>query len=194
MRRLLLLTIYTFIVLSAVAQSDKPAGYYNLTQLSFIIGEVEYLSPTGANLVPSITTVNGYRFNEHISAGIGVGVAAYSYMVYPVFTDLRWHVFKDGFTPVLAFRGGYSFANSEKEYLTNYDYNATYKNSGGWMCNPEIGFKTTINPNFDFVLTVGYYYQKLESEIKSQSYPRYAINNLSTNVNRLTLSIGFLFK
>jgi hypothetical protein len=203
MKRLLLLSLFSCAVLLAAAQPNEeqsPAGYYNLTQLSFIIGETDELSATVSKFVPSVTTINGYRFNEHFAAGVGVGIAVYEYMVFPVFIDLRWSVFKGAFTPVVAFKGGYSFADNDRElfpYSSGYYYNnLEYHNTGGWMGNPEVGFKVTANRHFDFMFTLGYYYQGLESEVKEPSY--YGIgtltHNISTNVNRLSFTIGFLFK
>jgi len=201
MKQFLFFSLWTLLAFSAIAQNDKPAasspeGYFNLTQLSFIIGERDETSATGTDFAPSVTMVNGYRFNEHWSLGVGIGVSVYSYLVFPLFADIRCNLFKDTFTPVIAFRGGYALANSDKAFLKNgYYYEASFKNTGGWMCNPEIGFKTTINPHFDFMLTVGYYYQGLKSEIKgSYLYPQGAVQNLRTDVNRLSLTLGFLFK
>lgn len=202
MKQIFLLSLCILTAPAVQAQNDEPrtsssSGYYNLTQLSFITGEPEEISPISTNLVPSVTVVNGYRFNEYFSMGAGVGVTAYAYLVYPLFADIRWNVFKDGFTPVLAFRGGYAFAGNDKPFLGNsaYYYEGSYENSGGWMCNPEIGFKTTINPHFDFLLSVGYYYQGLESKITTEGgYSRAVVHNINTDVNRLTFTIGFLFK
>jgi len=199
MKRLLFFPLCMLVALSVLAQNDKPAtssseGYFNLTQLSFIIGERDEMSPTGTDFVPSVTMVNGYRFNEHWSLGVGIGVTAYSYLVFPIFADIRCNLFKGAFTPVIAFRGGYALANNEKAFLKHgYYYDASYKNSGGWMCNPEIGFKTTINPHFEFMLTVGYHYQTLESKI-TYSHSSGTTHNLRTDVNRLSLTLGFLFK
>jgi hypothetical protein len=172
------------------------AGYYNLTQLSFIIGETDERS-IAPSLVPSVTTINGYRINEHVAVGVGMGIAAYKYVAFPVFADIRWHIFEGNFTPVFAFKGGYAFAdNSKNIFPSNYYYKATYKNTGGWICFPEIGFKTTIKPSFDFVFTLGYYYQGLKSEITENGQYRTSplLHTTTANLNRVSFTIGFLFK
>jgi len=202
MKHLLLLFILSFAVVPVAAQSNeqeakKPAGsYYNLTQLSFIIGETSDLSATTANFVPSVTTINGYRFNDHFSMGVGVGVAAYDYLVFPVFADFRVSIFKGNFTPIAAFKGGYAFADNDKELFPNRFYEMNYTNTGGWMCNPEIGFKITVNDHCEFLLTVGYYYQGLDSEVKPKTPTPYNPDkyNFSTNVNRVSFTVGFVFQ
>ncbi|MDR0581398.1 MAG: hypothetical protein LBG31_00370 [Prevotellaceae bacterium] len=198
MKHFFFLFIFSFIAVSGKTQSNgeqpkkSPAGYYNLTQLLFTSGEIDELSPA-PHLVSAVTTVNGYRINEHVAIGIGVGIAAYKYAVFPVFADIRYHIFKGNFTPLIAFKGGYAFADNDKHIFSrNYYYEATYKNTGGWMCNPEIGFKTAINPSCDFVFTLGYYYQGLKSEVTESA--QYRVHTTTANLNRVSFTIGFLFK
>ncbi|MDR0694719.1 MAG: hypothetical protein LBF81_05425 [Prevotellaceae bacterium] len=202
MKHFLFLFIFSFIAVSGRTQGNEEqpekssAGYYNLTQLSFIIGETDEQS-LASNLVSSVTTINGYRINEHVAIGAGVGITAFKYIAFPVFADIRYHIFKGNFTPLIAFKGGYAFAgNSKNIFPSNYYYEATYKNTGGWMCHPEIGFKTAMNPSCDFVFTLGYYYQELKSEItESAQYRGYPLlHTVSANIHRVSFTIGFLFK
>lgn len=202
MKRISFFLLFSFIAVAGMAQGNEdavkkaPAGYYNLTQLSFIIGDTDDLS-AASGLVSSVTTINGYRIDEHFAIGAGVGVAAYKYITFPVFADFRWHIFKGDFTPFIALKAGYAFADNEKEiFPSNYYYEATYKNAGGWLLHPEIGFKTTINPHLDFVLTVGYYQQGLKSDItESAQYRGYPVKHtVTTDVHRVAFTIGFLFK
>ncbi|MDR3134237.1 MAG: hypothetical protein LBU42_09530 [Prevotellaceae bacterium] len=202
MKQSIFFFIFSLLAASLAAQGNEgtpeksPAGYYNLTQLSLIIGETDELSPA-PNLVPSITTVNGYRFNEHFAMGAGVGMAAYRYVTFPVFLDLRGYILKGDFTPLLAFKGGYAFADNDKEIFPAGTYaEATYKNTGGWMLHPEIGFRAAINASCNFVFTIGYYYQDLKTEVteKPTSYRRYPIiHTTDTHLDRLCFTIGFLF-
>lgn len=202
MKHFLFLLVFSFLAVSGRTQGHEeqpqksPAGYYNLTQLSFTTGETDELSPA-PYLVSAVTTVNGYRINGHLAIGVGVGVAAYKYVAFPVFFDIRYHIFKGHFTPLIAFKGGYAFADNDKNiFPRNYYYEATYKNTGGWMCHPEIGFKTAINPSCDFVFTLGYYYQGLKSEVlESAQYRGYPLLHTTTaNLNRVAFTVGFLFK
>ncbi|MDR2650742.1 MAG: hypothetical protein LBC68_00275 [Prevotellaceae bacterium] len=197
MKRLFISLTLLLIVVSATAQNDKDekqtsSGYYSLTQLSLIVGEARELSAAMFNLQPSITTICGYRLNNYFGMGAGIGIASYEYMVFPVFADFRINIFNENFTPILAVKCGYSLAKSGKELFTNNYYDASYENTGGLMFNPEIGFKTTINKHFDFLFTIGYYYQELESKI-TQNYMQNFVHNIKTNVNRVSFTIGFLF-
>jgi hypothetical protein len=171
-------------------------GYFNLTQLSFLIADENERSPAKSNMAPSVVNINGYRFNEHVSMGVGIGMTALSYMIFPLFADFRVTFLKGNLSPVLAVKGGYAFANSTKEVFPN-EYSGEYKNSGGGMFNPEIGFKITMSERADFMLTVGYWYQHVQSEIKNGSgyyYYGSGTHNRIADLNRLSFSVSFLFK
>ena len=197
----IILTCCLFMSFSAVAQiqqlhSEKEKtevdGWYNLTQMSFIMGEMNESSPAKSNLIPSVTSIYGCRVNEGFSLGLGVGMTSFSYPVFPIFADFRFTLLKGNLSPVLAFKGGYSVANNSKKIFPN-EYNGDYKNTGGGMLNPEFGFKVMMTERADFLLTFGYYYQHLKSGVKdSGSY--YMSHERVTDINRLSFTIGFLFK
>ena len=195
MRKLLLLLVCLWAGASLQAQGLKnpSEGYFNLTCLSFLMGEANDASPTPikSNLIPSVVTINGYRVNEHFSIGVGVGTTIFSYTIFPVFADFRITLFKDdNLSPILAFKGGYAFAGSNKD-IWGY-YNTDNKNRGGAMLNPEVGVKVKMTDRADFVLSIGYWYQHLKSEIKGHNY--YYDRTHTTDINRLSFGIGFLFK
>ena len=187
-----LLCLWTGSLLQAQEYKKKSEGYFNLTQISFLLGEVNENAPTPvkSNIAPSVAMINGYRVNEHFSIGVGVGATILSYTIFPVFADFRITLFKDNVSPVLAFKGGYSFANSNKDI---WGYSTDNKNSGGAMLNPEVGVKVKMADNADFVLTIGYWYQHLQSEMKGSGYYYYD-RTRTADINRLSFSIGFLFK
>jgi len=141
-------------------------GYFNLTQLSYLIGEANENapSPVKSNMIPSVVNINGYRVNEHFSIGVGVGMIPFSYTVVPIFADFRITLLKDNLSPMLALKVGYSYANSKKDI---WGYSSTdIKSRGGAMLNPEVGFKVIVTERADFILTIGYWYQHLKSEVK----------------------------
>ena len=175
-------------------QSDKTdiAGCYNLVQTSFIIGEENEYSPAKSNMIPSVVSIFGCRINDHFSLGLGIGMTSYSYTVFPLFADVRFTLFKGNLSPVFALKGGYSFADSKKEIFPR-EYYGDYKNTGGGMFNPEFGFKVMMTERADFLLTIGYYYQHLKSEIKN-SNTNHIVHDRVTDINRLSFTIGFLFK
>ena len=198
----ILLTSCLFVALVVAAQEEKSGtilkktngGWYNLTQMSFIIGEENASSAAKSNMLPSVVMINGIRANDHFSIGLGVGMTSFSYITFPVFADVRFAFLKGDLSPVLALKGGYSIAKNKKEIFPNQYYGA-YKNTGGGMCNPELGFKVKMTERVDFLLTIGYYYQHLKSEINSNPGESYAMKHERvTDINRLSFTIGFLFK
>jgi len=168
-------------------------NYYNLTQLSFLIADENEFSPIKSNMASSVVNINGYRFNEHFSMGVGVGITAMSYLIFPVFADFRVTFLKSNLSPVMAVKGGYAFANSKKEIFKG-AYYGDYKNTGGGMFNPEIGFKVTMTERADFMLTIGYWYQHVKSEIKDKTNYYYGTHYRTSDLNRLSFSVSFLFK
>ena len=190
MKKILFLLIFILCVGTSLwAQSNKSVheGYYNLTQMSFIIGEVSYNSAVKSEMIPSVVNINGYRVNEYFSVGVGVGMTPLPYTIFPVFADFRVILLKSNLSPVLAFKGGYAFANSKKDI---WGYGSDNKNTGGAMVNPEVGFKIPMTERADFMLTIGYWYQHIESEFTGYN----SQYNRKSDLNRLSFSIGFLFK
>ena len=170
--------------------SAKPAseGFYNLTQLSFLIGENPVRE---AELFPSIVNINGYRFNKHFSAGIGVGLTFLPDIIFPVFADFRVALFDNNLSPILAIKGGYTFINKEKGVFGYYPTKGT-RYAGGGMLNPEIGFSIPMTERADFLLTLGYWYQHLKMENMDSNAP---LSRYHTwDLNRVAFTIGFLFK
>jgi len=194
MKKIPLLLLSLFAGASVWAQSSSSEGYYNLTQLSFLIAEANEYSPIKSNMAPSVVNINGYRVNDYFSMGIGVGMTALSYVIFPVFADFRVNLSTGNMTPVLALKAGHAFANNKKEIFQG-QYYGDYRNRGGWMVNPEIGFKVPMTERSDFLLTIGYWYQHVESEIKSNTGYYYAqTHNRVSDLNRLSFSVCFLFK
>ena len=191
-----LLLLYFLSITSLSAQTEttslsaQPKGYFNLTQLSFLIAEEDQYSPVKSTMAPSLVNINGYRMNEHVSLGIGAGVTALSYMIFPVFADFRITFLKGNLNPVLALKGGYAFANNTKKLFN--EYYGDFKNTGGGMFNPEVGIKVVMTEHLEFLLTVGYCYQRVKSEIKYGNY-YYGTHHRTSDLNRLSFSIGFLF-
>ena len=184
-----------FISLCLLAGSSLRAqeGYFNLTQLSFLIAEENTSSPARSNMVPSVVNISGVRFNEHASLGLGVGMTALSYSIFPVFADLRITLFKGNLSPVVAIKGGYAFAKSKKEIFQNEYYNVDYKNSGGGMFHPEVGIKMMMTERADFMLTIGYWYQHVKSEMTDKGGYNMT-HERSSDLNRLSVGISFLFR
>ncbi|MDR2231838.1 MAG: hypothetical protein LBE56_01800 [Tannerella sp.] len=176
-------------LLAQTVEKTPSTGYFNLTQLSLLIGETESGAPEQSAMIPSVVNISGYRFSEHFSMGLGVGMTPTPYSHFPVFVDMRYTFLKGNLRPVLAIKGGYSFARNSKDFW-NYGSNNDIKNIGGGMFNPEIGFRIPMSDSADFLFTLGYWYQRLGSKAgvyTSQVYER------QLNFNRLSFTIGFMF-
>ncbi len=219
MKKLLYVIPFLFLIPTLNAQesqsekSVKESGYVNLTSIAAIIGTPDDYSKTNT-VVPSLSMINGYRFNENFSAGIGVGVDFFRYAIFPVFADFRYTLSCGSYRPFLALKGGYAFADSDKP-LSDYSYpgyyyydtmlydmlpyssSKEYKNSGGWMANPEIGVYIPLSAKLDLSLGLGYRFQELGTEVSFTDYegkPLDRKSGITSTFNRLTISIGIALK
>jgi hypothetical protein len=90
---------------------------------------------------------------------------------------------------VAALKAGYAFAGSSKKVFN--EYSGDFKNRGGAMVNPEFGFKIAMSERVDFMLTIGYWYQHVDTKVKSS--PGWT-HNRSSDLNRLSFSVGISLK
>ncbi len=182
-----------------VGAQIKESGYFNLTSIGAIIGTPNDDFETNS-VVPSLSIVNGYSFNNRFSAGVGVGAEIYQYAIFPVFADIRYKIQRSEYSPYFALKGGYSFAKNDKVLDGGYDYyypsNVIFENKGGWMCNPEVGVYFSIAKHINMNVGVGYRYQHLETKITTPQsvYTSETISDISTAFNRLSFTIGFEFR
>lgn len=210
----------------------KKKGYYNTTQIGLLMGNKEkpgytytyfydyrpsvsgYYPEIGLKLIPSVTMVNGYMFNAHWSAGIGLGIEIFEYNTYPVFTEVKYTFWDKKISPYFTFKGGYSIADLKEKHYDNgktidfYPYslgNCDIQNFGGLMINPEIGVKVGLSNNADLLISAGYRYQ----ELKSKAIQKYNSGDVvyysgdvvyydrwdnKQHLNRLVFGIAVLFK
>ena len=146
--------------------------------------------PPRSTLFPYTTlfrSINGYRFNERLSSGIGAGVEFFDIALAPVFIDLRYNFRKDAFTPFVALQGGYSFP------LENTYYNNSFEYKGGVMFNPCVGIRTYFSNNSALVLSVGYRYQQVNSTRIYYNGWEEVVAERTNLYNRISVRLGFLF-
>ena len=214
-------------------ENRKKKGYYNTTQISMLMGnrttahQIRYYYPyyglssssyypdtrfqpsvyydtqIKLQVSPSVTMTNGYMFNEHWAAGIGVGFEIFNYNTFPIFADIRYTLRDNKISPFLSFKAGYSFNFSGTkhyddltiDYEPYYLYNADFKKSGGLMLNPEIGVKAPLNERYDILFTVAYRFQTLKSEISreynSDNYDRW---KHTEKLSKLSFGIAIMFR
>lgn len=215
--------------IQAGCESRKKRGYYNTIQINMIMGNKQvferginyypywpsssfYIAPvyntpyreTKLAASPSVTVTNGYMFNEHFSAGIGVGVEIFDHNLFPLFADIRYTVWDNKISPFIAIKGGYAFGNFKKKHHDElyldwspfYVYDAYLRNYGGVMIHPEIGVKLPLNQNCDLLFTAAYRYQKTKSVVRKD----YDYDNQfdewehKKELNKISFGVGIMFR
>jgi hypothetical protein len=168
--------------------TSKSKGYYNISSSGLLIGE----GNTASGVLPSFTTINGYRFLPGLTSGIGVGYEYFDWSVLPVFADVRYFFVNEGFSPFLLAQGGYSFA-LEQNFDNNYWGNQVTKTYGGPMFGAGAGIRAGIARNSALLISLSYRFQKLSYD--SQNYWELGtIRRYYTNYNRIALTVAFLFE
>ena len=162
----------------------KEKGYYSNMQISLLLGNSPYsmyasnysylYTSTKMSLAPSFTITNGYMFNNHWTAGAGVGFEIFDHNLFPLFAEVRYTLWDSKISPFVTMKGGYSFGNFKAKHYDDlylnwspyYVNDASLRHYGGIMLNPEIGVKVPLNENCDLLFTVAYRHQKTKSIAK----------------------------
>jgi hypothetical protein len=225
MKRIYFINLLLLLTLSILAQSGKEVnlnrennevnssfnnrkekGFYNIMHFSLLLGTNQFTDgPTyfRTAIAPSFTITNGYLFNEHWAAGAGVGFEIFNYNLFPLFGELRYTLWDHKISPFVALKGGYSFANSkaiqyDELYLTWPPYNindASLRNYGGFMFNPEVGVKVPLNENSDLLFTAAYRFQKTRSVARKESTNgQFDEWEHKEDINRLSFGIAIMFR
>lgn len=228
MKKVLFVILSILLVPSAFAQS-KNKGYYNTTQIGLLMGNRQvneryyypyyglsslsssYIAPyynynirTELQVVPSVTMTNGYRFNEHWAAGMGLGFEIFSRNLFPVFADIQYTLWNNKVSPFFTIKTGYAFGSFKTKHYDNLNlnyepyfvYNTDFKNCGGLMLHPEVGVKIPLSGNADLLFTVAYRHQKTKS-IATQKYDNttdYDEWIHKESLNRLSFGVGITFR
>jgi hypothetical protein len=128
----------------------------------------------------SLQVTNGYKFNQWIYTGLGIGADLYAVQTFvPVVLSLRGDLTRKGSKiPFYFLEGGYGIN------ATSNDVDSV-RFGGGATFSAGLGLKILFNGNTGFVIGAGYRYQ------------RSSVNQLGTkkleDFNRLTLRAGFSF-
>jgi hypothetical protein len=143
---------------------------------------------------------NGYMFNEHWTAGVGVGFEIFDHNHFPVFIDVRHTLWDDKVSPFFAVKTGYAIGNLKKEhyddlYLNYGEYynNVYFRNHGGFMLHPEMGVKIPLSENADLMFTVAYRYQKTKTTV-SEDYGQRRNWEHKESLNRLSFGVAVMFR
>ncbi len=175
-----------------VAASNAFTGYYNITDMGFLIG-----SPDNSRVAPfSILVVNGVHITKQLGVGLGFGLEFPTGSYMPIVLDTRYYLRDESFSPYFSFSGGYALPLDDDGYYNyNYsvsssvwdeeDYNFTAK--GGWLLNPGFGFRHLFGENFGVIFQVGYRFQRLH-------YVGTMEREVFIDHSRLSLKFGITFR
>ena len=216
MKKILFVIISVFLIPDAFPQlinvewnnisfeNRKKEGYFNVTQFSFLTRNKmidsryywRYSNSIEMECSPSLTMTNGWIFNEHVAAGVGVGIEKFDRILFPVFVDIRYTLWDNKISPFFAFKTGHAFCVYKDRYY--YDMSLTYyrdpflKMFGGFMLNPEMGIKIPLNEKADLLFTVGYHHQKTRSEMTNVDV--YHELKDKESLNRLSFGMAVMFR
>lgn len=162
---------------SAITYKEK--GFVHYTELGPLA-----MSNRASNGVTtsafSFQTTNGYKFNQYLFTGVGVGADLYAVQTFvPIVLSIRGDFTKTGNKiPFYFVEGGYSINATSNDVA-----GITYQ--GGNTFAAGIGLKILFQENTGFVIGAGYRFQRSELVEKTKT--------TIEDFNRLTLRIGFSF-
>ncbi len=187
----------------SLVPESKETGYYNTTELNLARG---FLNGQNSWLF-GLHTTNGFEFNKHISAGLGIGLEKsihtnvfegglrYGSFFLPVYSDVRIYFGKGNVQPYFGQSVGYMFFLYQPG---NTAQNDQVKQIGGILINPSFGIKTQITPKTAFNISIGYRLQ--EETIKDIPFyngydfdPYVRLYNITFTSHLLTLKTGLTF-
>ena len=132
-------------------------GYFNHTTAGFLFTKADRFDWVHTNM--TIHTINGYRYNEFYSGGIGVGLDRYgSISSLPVYVAIRRDLFANKVTPMINTNFGYGWM-WESDSFNEWDDFETVRGGIYW----EIGAGLRINyRKTAFIINYGYKRQNSE--------------------------------
>lgn len=163
---------------SSVAAGSNDSGYYNRTGADLLFGN--------GTSTARYFTINGYRFNQYISAGMGIGYVPYNdpLGLIPIFTDLTYNFTDGDVSPYLYVRLGYSYSTQAEDDVTMETHN------GGVMINPGIGLQFATGQSWGWYLNTGF--NRDRSVHSYETWGNQTVSN-SYSYKRVYLGIGVVF-
>jgi opacity protein-like surface antigen len=177
-----LIVVASILFLSASASSQETTNDTVIKDKSAVSGfynRVNFGLLAGSDLTASFHVVNGYRFNERWSTGVGVGAENYRWNSFlPLFLEGNYQFFKSGSSPYASIMAGYLLP-----------YRNFPADKGGFTCGGDVGFNYFLGKHVGITTAVGYRF----------AYLRNANNfwddfQTIQEVNRYSVRIGVIFK
>ena len=157
----------------------KEKGYVHYTELGPLAGSNRASNGVTTSAF-SFQTVNGYKFNQYLFTGVGIGADLYAVQTFvPIVLSIRGDLTKRGSKiPFYFVEGGYSL-NATSNDVDGIKY------QGGNTLAVGLGLKILFQENTGFVIGAGYRFQRSELLEKGKI--------IIEDFDRLTLRIGFSF-
>ncbi len=171
----------------------KPKGYFNFSSLALLFGKGQ----DDSHPVPSLTVVNGYRFNDRMYAGLGLGYEMYKFRLIPIFTDLTYVFKSDSFRPYVTIRfgGGIPLHKNLRDKTSGEEQRAY----GGVLLAPSAGMLFPLGKKNAISLSIGYHYQEFSYETSDYGSnlcfsPPDLMRRIYIHYNRIEFRAGYLFR
>jgi len=166
-------SFYGFSQDNKVESSNTLSKFYSSVNVGFMPAQ---------RLSKSFHIINGYKFNSHLQAGIGLGVediAGYGYT--PIFLHGQYNLFKTSTSPFISVMVGYEMALNNQE-----------QNKGGFTTGAKFGINHYFSDHVGLTTSVGYRYGyfKQKSTFGWWSEPTVTIRE----INRFEFRFGLVFK
>jgi len=132
----------------------KDKGYYNVTELGFMVGDDNGWLTSGG----SIVTINGYQLSPYLGLGIGLELDNYFENLFtPIFVDIRGDVLKNNKVTPFYYGGlGYGF-------LVTGNNRANWQERGGIYYNYGLGLKVRGRRHSSWIFNIGQQTQNYQS-------------------------------
>ncbi len=151
-------------------------GHYAVYTFNLLAGSSTY---GYSDIVPSLSIIHGYQFDQNLSIGVGTGIDIYDYTLIPIFLDIRGYPRKKRLSPFYAFDFGYGFPVRESSNWSSI--------RGGLMLNPSLGFRFLGRRESSLHIGIGYKKQFVTRDYRHQDYSDEIV------FNRLQFQVGMMF-
>jgi len=182
MRFILLPILLIFFLQAASAQAqavnEEASGFYNRTGTDLLFGNNRSTA--------RFYTINGYRFNQHVSAGLGIGYVPYNDPIglIPIFADLNY-IFSDrDASPFFYLRMGYGISTHADDNVHMEEH------EGGIMINPGLGVQFNTSKSWKWYFNAGF--NRDRSAHSYETWGNRTVND-SYSYRRINLGIGVMF-
>lgn len=171
-----------------------PTGLFNVTTIGVLSG-----SSQNRQVAPfSFQSLMLYQFDEHIVAGLGLGIDFLEETYLPLVIDFRYYLRGTRFSPFVFAQTGYSIPTdkSASQDIINDHYSIwpgpypqpeDVEPLGGFQLNPGFGIRHMFHSDFGLEISFSYRYQRLNYQYGSSI-------RLEIDYTRLNIRIGILFQ